>query len=162
GEPCGEHLAKSGPCDGRESRSKNRARLACGRRLRSRTIFWRPGVPKPRTAMSAPARWPFHRGFVAGGTALLAVGAVAAGVALAADLSRGAPRPRSSTVAADGLRHTSVEVSGSACGRGWSRPGPGQQVFDLRNSSAGAEEVYLTDARTGAVYGELEGLAPGT
>jgi iron uptake system component EfeO len=35
-------------------------------------------------------------------------------------------------------------------------------VFDLRNTSGTAAEVYLTDPKTGAVYGEVEGLAPGT
>ncbi|MFF4961506.1 EfeM/EfeO family lipoprotein [Streptomyces sp. NPDC001222] len=64
--------------------------------------------------------------------------------------------------AADGLPHTTVEVSPSACGRGWSRPVSGLQVFDMHNTSDGAAEVYLQDARTRAVYGEIEGLAPGT
>ncbi|MFF3516966.1 EfeM/EfeO family lipoprotein [Streptomyces sp. NPDC002573] len=64
--------------------------------------------------------------------------------------------------AADGLPHTTVEVSPSACGRGWSRPVYGLQVFDMHNTSDGAAEVYLQDARTRAVYGEIEGLAPGT
>ncbi|MGV9562905.1 EfeM/EfeO family lipoprotein [Streptomyces sp. NPDC003480] len=64
--------------------------------------------------------------------------------------------------AADGLPHTTVEVSPSGCGRGWSRPASGLQVFELHNTSDGAAEVYLQDARTRAVYGELEGLAPGT
>ncbi|MGW1259623.1 EfeM/EfeO family lipoprotein [Streptomyces sp. NPDC002513] len=64
--------------------------------------------------------------------------------------------------ATDGLAHTTVEVSPSRCGRGWTRPVPGLQVFELRNTSDGAAEVYLEDARNHAVYGELEGLAPGT
>ncbi|MFF7189523.1 EfeM/EfeO family lipoprotein [Streptomyces sp. NPDC008222] len=64
--------------------------------------------------------------------------------------------------AADGLPHTTVEVSPSGCGRGWSRPVSGLQVFELHNTSDGAAEVYLQDARTRAVYGEIEGLAPGT
>ena len=63
---------------------------------------------------------------------------------------------------ADGLRHTTVEVASAGCGHGWTHPEPGRQVFDLRNSSGTAAEVYLTDPRTGAVYGEVEGLAPGT
>ena len=62
----------------------------------------------------------------------------------------------------DGLPHTTVEVSPSGCGRGWDRPVAGLQVFDLHNTSNGPAEVYLEDARTRAVLGELEGLAPGT
>ncbi|HEY8983712.1 MAG TPA: EfeM/EfeO family lipoprotein [Streptomyces sp.] len=62
----------------------------------------------------------------------------------------------------DGLRHTTVRVSSSDCGKGWTRPEGGRQVFDLDNTSGSAAEVYLTDARTGAVYGEVEGLGPGT
>ncbi|MFG3280639.1 imelysin family protein [Streptomyces sp. NPDC048111] len=57
---------------------------------------------------------------------------------------------------------TTVEVSTGACGRGWSGATAGPQVFRLRNTSATAAEVDLTDPATGAVYGEIEGLAPGT
>lgn len=63
--------------------------------------------------------------------------------------------------AADGLRHTAVDASPGGCGSGWTKPRSGTQVFDLHNSAASATEVYLTDPRTGKVYGELEGLAPG-
>ncbi|MET8976902.1 EfeM/EfeO family lipoprotein [Streptomyces sp. NPDC004539] len=62
----------------------------------------------------------------------------------------------------DGLRHTTVRVTSADCGGGWTEPHGGRQVFDLRNTSDTAAEVYLTDARTGAVYGEVEGLGPGT
>jgi iron uptake system component EfeO len=71
-------------------------------------------------------------------------------------------RPGRAAASSDGLPHTSVEVSASNCGRGWSHPTSGLQVFDLRNTSGGAAEVYLTDPATGAVYGEVEGLAAGT
>ncbi|MFI6684194.1 EfeM/EfeO family lipoprotein [Streptomyces sp. NPDC050485] len=57
---------------------------------------------------------------------------------------------------------TTIEVSTGACGRGWTGATPGPQVFQLRNTSATAAEVDLTDPATGAVYGEIEGLAPGT
>jgi iron uptake system component EfeO len=66
------------------------------------------------------------------------------------------------TAPADGLRHTAVEVSTGGCGRGWTAPRPGLQVFDLHNTSDGAAEVYLDDPRTGKIYGEVDGLAPGT
>ncbi|MDK1348775.1 EfeM/EfeO family lipoprotein [Streptomyces sp. 378] len=63
---------------------------------------------------------------------------------------------------ADGLPLTTVEVTTAGCGGGWTDPRPGRQVFDLRNTSGTSAEVYLTDPETGAVYGEVEGLAPGT
>jgi iron uptake system component EfeO len=66
------------------------------------------------------------------------------------------------TAPADGLRHTVIEVSTGTCGRGWTRPQTGTQVFDLHNTSSTASEVDLTDPRTGLIYGEVEGLAPGT
>jgi len=69
---------------------------------------------------------------------------------------------RRAAVAGDGLRHTVVQVTPAGCGRGWSRPEPGKQVFDLNNTSSAPAEVYLIDPRTSAVYGEVEGLAPGT
>nr|WP_223124677.1 EfeM/EfeO family lipoprotein [Streptomyces sp. TRM68367] len=90
--------------------------------------------------------------------ALLAAGAVTAGVLAARSSGEGAPRPGP----ADGLPHTSVEVAQSGCGHGWTHPVPGRQVFDLHNTSGTAAEVYLTDANSGAVYGEVEGLGPGT
>ncbi|MDF3299084.1 EfeM/EfeO family lipoprotein [Streptomyces sp. K1PA1] len=70
-------------------------------------------------------------------------------------------RPDTAT-GAQGPRHTAVEVSPGHCGRGWSRPEPGVQVFDLHNTSDAAAEVYLEDPGSGAVYGEVEGIGPGT
>jgi iron uptake system component EfeO len=90
--------------------------------------------------------------------ALLAAAAVTAVVPTA----RGAQPAAHAVTTADGLPHTTVEVAPSGCGRGWTRPEPGRQVFDLHNTSGTAAEVYLTDAKTGAVYGEVEGLGPGT
>jgi iron uptake system component EfeO len=116
--------------------------------------------PPPATRAATP--WHRRRRVFLAGGALLASGAVAAGAALASGSWQRAARPGVTAPAADGLRHTAIEASGSACGRGWSHPRPGLQVFDLRNTSTGPEEVYLTDPRTGAVHGELEGLAPGT
>jgi iron uptake system component EfeO len=94
---------------------------------------------------------------LAGGV-LVAAAAVGTGL-LAAGGSGDSER---GTGAANDLRHTTVEVTSSGCGRGWTHPQPGRQVFDLRNTSSAAAEVYLTDPKTGAVYGEVEGLAPGT
>jgi iron uptake system component EfeO len=94
------------------------------------------------------------------GGAIVAVLAVAAGVLAVGGWTRSRPRQAAAS-ASDGLRHTSVEVSPGGCGRGWTRPEPGKQVFDVRNTSGGAAEVFLTDAKTGAVYAEVEGLGPG-
>lgn len=110
--------------------------------------------PAPLPSRAAARRRPL----LLAGYALLAAGAVTAGV-LAVGSSRDSAH-RAST--ADGLRHTRVEVTPAGCGSGWTHPKPGHQVFDLRNTSSTSAEVYLTDAKTGAVYGEVEGLAPGT
>ncbi|GGJ03144.1 EfeM/EfeO family lipoprotein [Streptomyces brasiliensis] len=60
------------------------------------------------------------------------------------------------------LPHTTVEVSSSHCGRGWSAPVPGVQVFDLHNTSDEPAEVYLEDPTSQALYGEVEDVGPGT
>lgn len=55
-----------------------------------------------------------------------------------------------------------IEGSQAACGTGWRRPHPGAQTLLVRNSGNVSSGVMLTDARTGAVYAELEGIGPGT
>lgn len=65
-------------------------------------------------------------------------------------------------VATPALPHTTVEVSSSHCGRGWSSPVPGVQIFDLHNTSDEPAEVYLEDPASQAVYGEVEDVGPGT
>ncbi|MGW7255132.1 EfeM/EfeO family lipoprotein [Streptomyces sp. NPDC054834] len=97
-------------------------------------------------------------------TALLAVGALAAATAVTAGVltAGGSGGSGHRAAAADGLRHTTVRIAAAGCGRGWTHPEPGRQVFELHNTSGTAAEVYLTDPATGAVYGEVEGLAPGT
>ncbi|MGX9888249.1 EfeM/EfeO family lipoprotein [Streptomyces sp. NPDC002276] len=89
--------------------------------------------------------------------ALVAVAAVVGGVLAA----RGSGSDGKAT-AVSGLPRTTVEVATSGCGSGWTHPRAGHQVFELHNTSSTAAEVYLTDPATGAVYGEVEGLAPGT
>jgi iron uptake system component EfeO len=108
-----------------------------------------PAAPPPR-----PAR---RRTLLLTGGAL----AVAAAV-VAAALAAGGSDGRRTARASDGLRHTTVEITSAACGRGWTHPAAGKQVFDLHNTSSVAAEVYLTDPASGAVHGEVEGLAPGT
>ncbi|MGW2525071.1 EfeM/EfeO family lipoprotein [Streptomyces sp. NPDC001617] len=95
-------------------------------------------------------------------TALLTGGVLVVVAASVGGVLMAGGRGHRAAVAGDGLRHTTVQVTPADCGRGWTRPEPGRQVFDLSNTSSAAAEVYLTDPRTGAVYGEVEGLAPGT
>lgn len=55
-----------------------------------------------------------------------------------------------------------ITVSRSDCGHGWTDPKPGTQTFQLHNTEISNAEVDLVDPRSGAVYGEVEGLGPGT
>jgi iron uptake system component EfeO len=55
-----------------------------------------------------------------------------------------------------------ITVSRSACGHGWANPKPGTQTLRLRNTGVATAEVELIAPRTGAIYGEVEGLGPGT
>ncbi|MEU9481449.1 EfeM/EfeO family lipoprotein [Streptomyces sp. NPDC048191] len=70
--------------------------------------------------------------------------------------------PRHGRAAGGPSGHVVVDVSKSHCGRGWTRSGPGVRTFDLHNSSDGAAEVYLEDPGSQVVYGEVEGIGPGT
>ncbi|WBP90679.1 iron uptake transporter permease EfeU [Kitasatospora cathayae] len=64
----------------------------------------------------------------------------------------------------DGKQDSSatVSVSEKECGKGFGSPQPGQQVFQMHNTGDKVSEVYLVNPGSGAVYGEIEGLAPGT
>ncbi|MYT03845.1 MULTISPECIES: iron uptake transporter permease EfeU [Streptomyces] len=55
-----------------------------------------------------------------------------------------------------------VAVSETDCGKGFTAPKPGRRTFQMHNTGDKTSEVYLVDPDTGAVYGEVEGLAPGT
>jgi high-affinity iron transporter len=55
-----------------------------------------------------------------------------------------------------------VAVSGTDCGQGFTAPEPGRQDFRMHNTGDQTSEVYLIDPNSNAVYGEIEGLAPGT
>ncbi|WP_406213198.1 iron uptake transporter permease EfeU [Streptomyces canus] len=81
--------------------------------------------------------------------AVVAAPAVLAGAAVAL----GGSRP------ADG---ETVAVSQTDCGKGFTAPKAGRRTFQMRNTGDKTSEVYLIDPGTGAVYGEVEGLAPGT
>ncbi|WP_322974361.1 EfeM/EfeO family lipoprotein [Actinacidiphila epipremni] len=118
--------------------------------------------PQPPPSPSGP-RVRFSRRWQAGAAAVAVAAAVTATVLVAG--SGGSSRHGAASAAGtpdDGLPHTAIEVSTGTCGRGWTKPRPGRQVFDLHNISATASEVYLDDPRTGKIYGEVDGLAPGT
>ncbi|MEU6351897.1 EfeM/EfeO family lipoprotein [Streptomyces sp. NPDC047072] len=83
-------------------------------------------------------------------------------VCLAAALVAFTHGSRPARAASDGMPHTTVEVSAGHCGRGWTSPVSGVQVFDLHNPSDGAAEVFLEDPASQAVYGEVEDIGPGT
>ncbi|WP_438484086.1 iron uptake transporter permease EfeU [Streptomyces sp. S186] len=55
-----------------------------------------------------------------------------------------------------------IAVSETECGKGFTAPKPGRQTFQMQNTGDKTSEVYLVDPATNAVYGEIEGLAPGT
>ena len=55
-----------------------------------------------------------------------------------------------------------IAVSTADCGKGFGTPKPGQQTFQVRNGGGSTVEAYLIDPATAAVYGEAEGIAPGT
>lgn len=107
------------------------------------------------------------RGWQITAAGIAVAAAVTAGVLVVTSHRSGSDTDAKRTVAADGLPHTAVDASPGSCGQGWggkgqARPRPGTQVFDLHNSTTDAIEVYLIDARSGKVFGELEGLAPTT
>jgi iron uptake system component EfeO len=55
-----------------------------------------------------------------------------------------------------------ITVSATACGTGWQHPTAGTQILQVRNTSRSVLEVQLIDPDNGAVYAQIEGLAPGT
>jgi len=107
-----------------------------------------PSGPTPPATPSGPGR----RGGVprwAVPVAVIAVPAVVAGVMIAAS---GGKKAAAAT----------VSVSPTECGKGFTGPQPGRQTFEMHNTGSQTSEVYLIDPASNAVYGEIEGLAPGT
>ncbi|MFB7597413.1 iron uptake transporter permease EfeU [Streptomyces sp. NPDC056160] len=81
--------------------------------------------------------------------AVVAVPAVVAGLVVAL----GRPKPAGAQT---------VAVSETECGNGFTAPRTGRQTFQMHNTGSKTSEVYLIDPASNAVYGEIEGLAPGT
>jgi high-affinity iron transporter len=80
--------------------------------------------------------------------AVIAVPAVVAGAVIAGTGGKAAAQ--------------TIAVSPTECGKGFTAPKPGQQTFQMQNTGTQTSEVYLINPATNAVYGEIEGLAPGT
>jgi high-affinity iron transporter len=112
----------------------------------------RASAPKPAAERAeGPAREPRqrHRPVWVVPAAVVAVPAVLAGLVVA--FAR--PKPAGDQT---------VAVSETECGKGFTAPKPGRQTFQMHNTGGKTSEVYLVDPSTSAVYGEIEGLAPGT
>ncbi|MFC9927674.1 iron uptake transporter permease EfeU [Streptomyces sp. NPDC127190] len=109
----------------------------------------RATAPKPAAERPAPQARERRRPVWVVPVAVVAVPAVIAG--LVVTLSR--PKPAGDQT---------VAVSETECGKGFTAPKPGRQTFQMHNTGGKTSEVYLVDPSTNAVYGEIEGLAPGT
>ncbi|MFI0896263.1 EfeM/EfeO family lipoprotein [Streptomyces sp. NPDC020983] len=119
-------------------------------------------APPPPPPPSGPRFRPGRRWQVGAAAGAVAAAVTATVLAAGSGGSSGDDAKAAATAPADGLRHTAIEISPGTCGSGWSVPEPGRQVFDLHNTSDTASEVYLGDPRTGRIFGEVDGLAPGT
>ncbi|MEU6352501.1 iron uptake transporter permease EfeU [Streptomyces sp. NPDC047072] len=102
--------------------------------------------PAQRTESPRPTR---HRPAWVVPVAVVTVPAVIAGLAVVL----GRPKPAAAQT---------VAVSEKECGEGFTAPKAGRQTFQMHNTGDKTSEVYLIDPDTNAVYGEVEGLAPGT
>jgi high-affinity iron transporter len=99
----------------------------------------RPGTTRPRRV----PRWALP-------AAVVAVPALVAGTVVA--VSDGKAASTGPVIA----------VSATDCGKGFTVPKPGRQIFQVRNTGDSTSEIYLIDPASNAVYGEVEGIAPGT
>ncbi|WP_143094476.1 EfeM/EfeO family lipoprotein [Streptacidiphilus jiangxiensis] len=97
-------------------------------------------------------------------TALAAAAALALTGAAVWQLAGGAQKSPGAEAAQDDgyavLPHTSVGTSPGGCGQGWTSGRSGLQVFDVTNRGISPADVQLVEPGTGAVLGEVEGLAP--
>ncbi|SHN27554.1 iron uptake transporter permease EfeU [Actinacidiphila paucisporea] len=116
------------------------AAAAAGDRAAGRPANAEPARPASAAVLRAP-RWVLP-------VAVVAVPAVIAGVVIAGSGAKKAA--------------ATVSVSPTTCGKGFTAPRPGQQTFAMHNTGTQTSEVYLIDPASNAVYGEIEGLAPGT
>lgn len=87
-------------------------------------------------------------------TAVVVVGAAVAGTAV----HRSPAKP----AYAAGLPADALTVDAYDCGGGWTSAKPGKQSLLIANTGIATTEVYLINPDSGAIYGELVGLAAGT
>lgn len=73
-----------------------------------------------------------------------------------------APPATPATTAPAPAAGVAITVTSAACGTGWRHPATGPQTFLIHNVSASPVDVSLTNATTGGVYAEIEGIGPGT
>jgi iron uptake system component EfeO len=66
---------------------------------------------------------------------------------------------RQATAPAPGIP---ITVSSTSCGAGWEPAVTGRQTFQIHDLSTDPIDVSLTNAETGGVYAEIEGIGPGT
>jgi iron uptake system EfeUOB component EfeO/EfeM len=86
----------------------------------------------------------------------------AAVVAFAAIAGTAAHHSPAKPAYAAGLPSDALTVDAYDCGANWTSPKPGRQNLLIANTGIETTEVYLVDPGSGAVYGEIVGLAPGT
>ncbi|ALV39184.1 iron uptake transporter permease EfeU [Streptomyces sp. CdTB01] len=114
-------------------------------------------APEPASAQSAPEP-AMRRPVEAAGRRLprwvVPVAALAAPALLAGVLVAVGDRKPTSVA--------TITVSPADCGRGFTAPRPGRRSFQVRNTGRSTVEAYLINPATAAVYGEVEGIAPGT
>ncbi|MFD0730758.1 EfeM/EfeO family lipoprotein [Planotetraspora mira] len=55
----------------------------------------------------------------------------------------------------------SIQISTSHCGEGWAHPAAGSQTLSITNTGTTTADADVIGVPGGAVYGELEGVAPG-
>jgi len=84
-----------------------------------------------------------------------------AGLCLAVGCSR-SPTAVSAQAATSVLPGIPITVSSIVCGAGWEHAATGLQTFQIHDVSPDPVDVSLTNAQTGGVYTEIEGIGPGT
>ncbi|MGW7540241.1 iron uptake transporter permease EfeU, partial [Streptomyces sp. NPDC054770] len=114
-----------------------------------------PAADRPEPAADRPEPGPEPVGGSRRRPAWVVPVAVVAVPAVAAGLVVGLARPKPSG-------GQTVAVSETECGKGFTAPKPGRQTFQMQNTGSKTAEVYLIDPSSNAVYGEVEGIAPGT
>jgi len=84
-----------------------------------------------------------------------------ASLCLAVGCSR-SPNAVSAQAATSVLPGIPITVSSIVCGAGWEHAATGLQTFQIHDASPDPVDVSLTNAQTGGVYTEIEGIGPGT